>query len=414
MHSLTIKSILGGLAILLAVLACSMGSSATPTITAATDTATPVIPSATATASPIPATATVPAATATASPIPPTLTATIPPLPTVSSPSIQLLDMLDANNGWALTNNKVVRTTDGGSTWYNCTPAGLNGTPANAFFLNTSTAWVAVMGTNPTTGTLYRTIDGGFSWKSAAVPFGGGSLKFVDAMHGWELIGLNAGMSHESVAIFRSGDGGATWSRVFINDPGAPGASDSLPLAGDKNGITALNANRGWVTGSQPSSDFIYVYITQDGGTTWAHQNLTIPSGYSGAMTGASLPVFFGTNDGVLPVLLFANNNGTDFYVSQDGGQTWKVTTPLAQGGFLAVGSASDFFVWDGSAQLNISHNAGASWSTVKPNINIKNNMISMQFVNASTGWALTSDANNHSVLYKTTNGGVTWNVLVQ
>jgi photosystem II stability/assembly factor-like uncharacterized protein len=112
-------------------------------------------------------------------------------------------------------------------------------------------------------------------------------------------------------------------------------------------------------------------------------------------------------------VLLFANNNGTDFYVSHDAGQTWSQTTPVGQGGFLSVASASDFFVWDGSAPLNVSHDAGASWSTVTPNVNIKDNMVSMQFINASTGWALTSDANSHRMLYKTVDGGATWTVLI-
>ena len=78
-------------------------------------------------------------------------------------------------------------------------------------------------------------------------------------------------------------------------------------------------------------------------GQTWAHQEPTIPAAYSGAMTGANLPVFFGSSEAVLPVLLFANNNGTDFYVSHDGGQTWSATTPVGQGGFLAVGIRQRF-----------------------------------------------------------------------
>jgi photosystem II stability/assembly factor-like uncharacterized protein len=412
MRSIQFKILLGGLAVLLAVLACSTASLAIPTIPAATDTASPVP----ATAAPtIPATAapTIPATTDTASPVPATATPTIPLLPVASSPSIQSLYMLDVNNGWALTDTGVVRTSDGGTTWYDATPAGLNGAPANPFFLDATTGWLAAGTGNPTTGTLYHTNDGGATWTSTTVPFGGGSINFIDPMHGWELVGLSAGMSHEAVAIFRTNDGGVTWSQVFINDPSVSGSTASLPLVGDKNGIIALDNNHAWVTGSQPSSDFIYIYASQDGGTTWAHQNLAIPSVYSGAMTGASLPVFFGSSDAVLPVLLFANNNGTDFFVSHDGGQTWSASAPVAQGGFLAVASATDFFVWDGNAPLNVSHDAGVSWSTVTPNVNIKDNMVSMQFVNATTGWALTSDANNHRMLYKTMDGGANWTVLI-
>jgi photosystem II stability/assembly factor-like uncharacterized protein len=340
-------------------------------------------------------------------------TPSTPPLPVVSSPGIITLDMIDVNNGWGISETTVLHTTDGGATWHNATPAGLSGIPASSFFLNTTTGWVTISGTDPTSGTLYHTTDGGVTWTSTTVPFGGGSIKFVDSQHGWELVSLSAGMSHEAVAVFRTSDGGATWSQVLIDDPTVAGSSDSLPLVGDKNGIAALDASHAWVTGSQPSSDFIYIYITQDGGTTWAHQDLTLPAGYSDAMTSADLPVFFDTRDGVLPVLLFANNTGSDFYVSHDGGQTWTATTPVAQGSFLAVASAADFFVWDGSAPLNVSHDAGASWSTVTPNVNLDGNMVSMDFVDASTGWAVTTDASSHYSLYKTTDGGSTWNILI-
>jgi photosystem II stability/assembly factor-like uncharacterized protein len=130
-------------------------------------------------------------------------------------------------------------------------------------------------------------------------------------------------------------------------------------------------------------------------------------------MTGTSLPVFFGSSEAVLPVLLFANNNGTEFYVSHDGGQSWSETTPVGQGGFLSVAPAKDFFVWDGSTPLIVSHDAGASWTTITPNINIKDNMVSVQFVNATTGWALTSDSASHRALYKSVDGGATWTALI-
>lgn len=398
MVSIRYKILAGGLAVLLAALACSLGSTSTPVIPAV-----PTIPS-------IPA---VPVATATATAVPATTAPASSSLPVAASPSIQLLDMLDVNNGWALTDTAVIRTTDGGSSWLMASPSGLSGSPSSAFFLDASTAWLAVMGADPTTGTLFHTTDGGASWSSAAVPFGGGSLKFTDPLHGWELVGLSAGMSHEAVAVYRTSDGGTTWTRAIIDDPSVSGYSDSLPLVGDKNGISALDAAHAWVTGTQPSDDFIYVYATQDGGTSWIHQNFSIPSGYSPAQTSANLPVFFGSNQAVLPVMLFSNNNASVFYVSQDGGQTWTATTPVAQGGFLAVASASDFFVWDGGTSLNASQDAGANWTTITPNVKLKDNLVSFQFVNATTGWALTSDANSHHILYKTTDGGATWTILI-
>ena len=74
--------------------------------------------------------------------------------------------MLDVNNGWALNNSEVLRTTDGGSTWYNATPAGVSGLPASSFFLDSTTGWVVLPGADPTSGTLYHTTDGGTSWTS--------------------------------------------------------------------------------------------------------------------------------------------------------------------------------------------------------------------------------------------------------
>jgi photosystem II stability/assembly factor-like uncharacterized protein len=395
MRSIQFKILLGGLVILMVVLACSTASPALPTLATL-----PPVPPATNTASPIPA-ATAPAYWPLAS------------LPVVASPSIRSLFMLDTYDGWALTDTDVLRTQNGGATWYKATPASLNGAPVAPCFLTPATAWLAAMGADPTTGTLYHTADGGGTWTSTTVPFGGGSIMFDQDDDGWELVGLSAGMSHEAVAIYRTIDGGATWSRVFTNDPGTPGSSDSLPLVGDKNGITAVSKRHAWVTGAQPSPNFIYVYATLDGGKTWTHQDLSIPAAYKGAMTGPSQPVFLSGIDAVLPVLLFANTNGSVFYVSHDGGQNWSATTPVPQGGFLAVASPTDFYVWDGSAPLYASHDAGVTWSTITPNINIKDNMVSMQFVISWSGWALTADANGHSRLYKTTDGGATWTVLV-
>ena len=333
------------------------------------------------------------------------------PLTEIASPQITDLQMLDAINGWAIGDTNVLRTTDGGATWYDVTPAGINGVDVTAgrFFLDPSNAWVTTSGATTTTGTLHHTIDGGHTWSSIAIPFGGASLQFLDASDGWALVGLGAGMSHEAVAVFRTHDGGTTWNQVFIDDPMVSGSTDTLPLVGDKNGIVALDGNRGWVTGEQPSSDFIYVYISQDGGATWVQQTINMPAGYSGAMTNAFLPRFFNSTNGVLPVGLYFETPGTVFYLSNDGGLTWNPSTPVVLNGSYSIASQVDFFLWDGGPALYVSHDSGSTWSTVKPNININDTLLSFQFVNATTGWAVTSDINNHYSLYKTTDGGATW-----
>ena len=53
--------------------------------------------------------------------------------------------------------------------------------------------------------------------------------------------------------LFQTSDGGATWLSVYNNDPTRPDSSNSLPLSGIKNGMTFLDANTGWVTGTTTS-----------------------------------------------------------------------------------------------------------------------------------------------------------------
>jgi photosystem II stability/assembly factor-like uncharacterized protein len=354
-------------------------------------------------------------ATTTAAPVTVLSTATPPKMPVVASPQINDLQMLDASNGWAIGNGTIMRTDDGGTSWLDVSPSGFSSSDVidGRYFSDASNGWVILSGTSLTTGTLYHTTDGGRIWSSTATPFGEASLQFIDPTDGWALVGLGAGMSHEAVAVFRTSDSGKTWNQVFIDDPTVSGSSDSLPLVGDKNGIVALDGNRGWVTGAQPSSDFIYVYLSQDGGSSWTQQNLAMPSGYAGAMTNAFLPRFFGVSTGILPVGLSLDTPGTVFYLSSDGGLTWKPSTPVAHNGKYSIASKVDFFLWDGGPVLSISHDAGTTWSTVAPNINIMDTLMSFQFIDASTGWALTGDTSNHTALYKTLDGGSTWLPLI-
>jgi photosystem II stability/assembly factor-like uncharacterized protein len=345
-------------------------------------------------------------ATSTATP-----TATAPALPYVPSPAIVRIDMLDGMKGWAIADTYVLRTEDGGATWLNATPAGVTtvGFSAVSFFLNTSTAWVTLPGVVPTNGTLYRTNDGGFTWTSYSAPFSSGALQFLDANNGTMLAALGAGAGSEAVAAFKTADGGMSWTQVYTNDPTAFGSSNTLPLVGQKSGMTFLDANRGWVGGSEPLDGFIYLYSTGDGGVSWVQQPLILPGGFETSMTGVDAPIFFSPTDGILYVNLFAAIPSTAFYVTFDGGTTWAHTFAVNATGRYSYASLLDVFLWDGGPSLLVSHDSGLTWASVAPNINVIDTLMQIDFVNATTGWVLTGDTSNHYSLYKTTDGGETW-----
>ena len=82
-----------------------------------------------------------PAPLADDTPLPPTIAA-----PIVSSPDATFLHMLNELDGWAIAENAIIRTTDGGSTWYNVSPQGVTefGYGTANTFLSASQAWVMV------------------------------------------------------------------------------------------------------------------------------------------------------------------------------------------------------------------------------------------------------------------------------
>ena len=358
--------------------------------------------------------------TFTATPLPPTETP-LPPtgtprtLPVVASPAITSIDMLDETNGWAAGEAYILRTEDGGVTWLNATPADVTsvGYLGASFFADAATAWFVLPSADYTTGILYHTTDGGLTWTSNAAPFSGGSLQFLDAQNGWMLAELGGGAGRAAVAVFQSSDAGVTWSRVYVNDPTVAGSSDSLPLSGQKSGMTFLDAAHGWVTGSVPMDGYVYLFKTQDDGRNWARQEVSLPAGFETAMTSADAPRFFTSLDGIFHLGLYADIPSTVFYRTNDGGATWMPTFPVNMAGRYAIANLHDVWIWDGGPAMLVSHDSSVTWNQVNTNINVTDTLMRIDFVNASTGWALTGDASSHYLLYKTIDGGATWTTII-
>ena len=336
-------------------------------------------------------------------------------LPAVAAPALIRIDFQDANNGWGIAANGhgyVLRTVDGGSSWLDATPpgAGSLGFSAVLTVLNSNDAWLLVPGMDYFSGTLYRTGDGGNSWSSSSAPFG-------DESHGFALADRGTSAGSEAVELFQSTDGGATWSSVFHDDPSQRGASDSLPLAGIKNGMTFRDARTGWVTGSIPQAGQVYLYMTQDGGLSWVQQNISLPAGYEAYPYLTQAPVFFGM-EGFLPVTIdLPGKPVLTFYTSQDGGLNWN-GDPASSGqtipaGLVAIADAQHIWCWDGSATIYSSSGGTQPWINNSASLDLSGNLSRLQFVPGFTGWALTQlDNAGHSQLYRTTNG-IDWTPLI-
>ena len=344
-----------------------------------------------------------------------TLAAPLPNLPTVSAPSLSRIEMQDVLHGWGVTDTNLVRTLDGGTTWHDVTPPGVTrlGLSSSVYFLDPDHGWLVIPSTDFQTDTLYHTTDGGLTWSSGTQPFGGGILFFADEDTGFILVDRGAAAGSQAVDLYSTQDGGTTWSAAYVMQPGVGGNVNTLPFSGQKSGVTFSDSLHGWVGGNIPMEGNVYLYATQDGGHTWTKQPVTLPAGYTNAMTEVFQSRFFTSSDAVIPMRMMAVNFAFDFLVSHDGGMTWAATTPVLAGGQYSIPTIQDFFVWDGGTSLSVSHDGGSTWTSVTPNLNVTDILMKFVFVDASNGWMLTSDASNHHSLYRTSDGGQTWNPLI-
>ncbi len=400
--------ILPFLVVAVGLAACSPSiGQATPSALAATNTPPATIPPARVSAS-------------TPTPVPSASVTPIPPsLPVLASPVLARVAFQDENNGWGIAINNdghVLRTIDGGRTWLDATPPGTGSIGFSTVLevLNASNVWVLVPAADYFSGTLYHTGDGGATWTSNPVPFGGGFFQFLDDHTGRALADREARAGSEAVELFQTSDGGASWVSVFHNDASQAGSSDSLPLEGIKNGMTFLDASTGWVTGSTPKPGEVYLYVTRDGGASWSKQSPPLPTGYEAYLYTTQPPVFFG-QDGFLPLLVTLTDRvDLTFYTTHDGGLTWggdpdnpKMTI---RPGLAAFADALHGWSWDGGPSLHLTSDGAQTWSSIHASPDLGGNLSQLQFVpttnGAFTGWALTRvDESGKSRLYHTTNG---------
>lgn len=251
--------------------------------------------------------------------------------------ALESLRMITPLVGWAVSVNAngnprgVVRTTDGGRIWSDAGPPALTGQGLRAAFYGTNDAWVTWTGpglrSRPVT---YRTVNGGATWsRMGTIPMAvpaASAPDMVTGQVGWVSAELGVAAGSSGLAVFRTTDGGAHWQRVELTYPGreTPGA---IPFGCDKGDAVFSSTTTGWVAGGCAGGPPTF-WVSHDGGRTWRREPLPAPGGRGTLATCQCYladPVFTSPRDGALGGREFPVAHGLSHaaYVTHDGGRDW-------------------------------------------------------------------------------------------
>lgn len=234
------------------------------------------------------------------------------------------VNFLTPNNGWVVGGaHECQHTTDGGKTWRKVFIDGYQDSPLyNITFVNPNLGFISG---NSAIGSIdvFRTTDGGNSWsRIEGFPLGG-------SWYHHDFTSQTTGFMGSNGALVRTTDSGATFQ-----------LRSAYPDCPVMYGMDFLDANVGLVAGYQVSSGHGGIFKTTDGGLTWQW-----------ALDTASNDVVYLTDQ------IAIADAGTGIMRTTNGGATWQNT-----GGFITTG-VTDIAKVDSNTLVGVS-SAGDIWRT--------------------------------------------------
>lgn len=322
-------------------------------------------------------------------------------------PFVQYVQMADARVGYLVggretaTVMRLYRTSDGGRSWRDVSPGDPLAPPTTA---GARVVYVPVR----VHGSILveRSSDGGATWHSSApVPdrrvAGPGRVVRVDAQHLFLTLGEGAAAGSSAQSLWRSDDGARTWR--FVSRTGT-----SLPFSCDKSGVGFATPKRGWATGACAGGPAFF-YRTDDGGRSWRRLVL---AGLARCACDVSPPTFVDPRHAAFGVNGFPQAGGRPVfrvYWTNDGGVHWRATEPPA--GRIAspqvVGARTAWVVGApaGSIRLPFSRlyrttDGGRHWQVTRLPFDGQLDAVSATLAYAVVG---------QRTLWRTTDGGRSW-----
>ncbi len=241
--------------------------------------------------------------------------------------------------------------------------------------VNDSTAWIG-----GASGVVLRTTDRGSTWMST----GGGAIGTDDIYNIYGIDDMNALLTSSSSTatfIYRTNDGGSTWTQVFTQ------------AGGFLDGIAMFDSLNGYAYGDPVGGNW-ELYSTSDGGQTWNAAN-ALPqngteAGWNNAIYASDSSIYFGTNNSTI-------------YYSNDRGNSWTAQTTAQTNAYSVWFNDSSHGFIGGENALNETTNGGVNWDTTSA-------LPGTGSIGALTGidsmwWA----ARQNNVIYHSTDNGNSW-----
>ncbi len=360
--------------------------------------------------------------------------------PTGTEEILYSLCFTDSQTGYATGEWSILKTIDGGLTWSDKNSESRFSDNYKVFFINHDTGFIA-----KTNGSMLRTFDEGETWTFQNLCQGGlFSVNFFDPLRGFAVgnygiiqsttdcgeswncsssfydgdlldacfLNPDTGYIASYHDLFRTNDGGQSWTQLYIGDP-----YDYL------SGLVFINADTGFFP-----EGYDRIIKTMDGGQSWSYIYTGFDENeryYELCIPGKDTAFLLGRKHILRSVdacetweevfahnylggyMKFMNNRvgvihyGTNVFHTEDAGETWSQFTG-APSGTVYYYNADTGYVSAQYGFLNRTVDGGFSWEIIY-DFDIEPRRI--YFADRATGYA----CGDYGKLYKTIDGGFSW-----
>ncbi|MBZ0200975.1 MAG: T9SS type A sorting domain-containing protein, partial [Ignavibacteriaceae bacterium] len=345
------------------------------------------------------------------------------------------IDFLDEKLGViTLGNGSILKTTDGGENWTTIQTGTTNALYCldiiDSLHIVAAGAWYQVAYTS----------DGGTTWiLNNELPFDANAIQFTDTSTGYAVGGESTQISKttNNGANWFGIDGGGEWGIQLLQDGTGYTVGQNVKIYKRTNGLENwkklilnedwsdvffINENKGFIISGNLGSG---LYKTEDGGISYekvdgapiGHDLLFLDSltGFIGGnkiykTTNGGITWYTTTGSAGAVKIFFVNKTlgwavgGGNIYKTTDGGENW-FTQIQATDGFTSIFFVDSLNGWATSRYIWQTTNGGGNWIQ-RADVQLYFSR-DIYFTSIDTGF-VTVDLGGHD-LYKTTNGGVSW-----